>query len=232
MVNVYVFEITSICIHGEEQLRQITFHQKKIRNILHGKVANNQYSGPRVHPEECSRAKKVENCQYTSALIRDTIETVLRIISVNQLSIYGAVSDLCEELKTCHVGTGRLVLTGRSESLFVPTSVMKTHTPLTDDPAQEEDLLQRCQERVERLSQQDRVIKFCIDAGFLTTVDVGQYFMTNDTEEFLQFTDSVTCREYTLSRDGNSPEAKGWIRGNIKIGPMLEVTTSYLQGKY
>ena len=40
-----------------------------------------------------------------------TIETVLRtIVSVNQLSIYGAVSDLCEEHKACHVRTGRLVL--------------------------------------------------------------------------------------------------------------------------
>ena len=27
--------------------------------------------------------------------------------------------------------------------------------------------------------------------------------MTKDTEEFSQFTDSVTCREYTLSRDEN-----------------------------
>ena len=38
-----------------------------------------------------------------------TIETVFRtIISVNQLSIYGAVSDLCEECKSCHVATGDL----------------------------------------------------------------------------------------------------------------------------
>ena len=101
----------------------------------------------------------------------DTVETVFRaIISVNQLSIYGAVSDLCEECKTCYVRTGRPVVAGRSDPLFVP-SVMKTHTPLTDDPAQKEDLLQRYQERVERLSQQDRVIKFCTDAGFLTTVE-------------------------------------------------------------
>ena len=78
--------------------------------------------------------------------------------------------------------------------------------PLTDDPAQEEDLLQRSQERVEKLPQQDRVIKFCTDAGFLTTVEVGQYFMTKDTEEFSQFTNSVACREYTLPRDENSSE--------------------------
>ena len=48
---------------------------------------------------------------------------------------------------------------------------MKTHIPLTNNPAQEEDPLQRYQERIEKLSQQDRVIKFCTDAGFLTTVD-------------------------------------------------------------
>ena len=33
----------------------------------------------------------------------------LLISSVNQLSIYGAVSDLCDECKSCHVRTGRLV---------------------------------------------------------------------------------------------------------------------------
>ena len=111
-----------------------------------------------------------------------TIETVFRtILSVNQLSIYGAVSDLCEECKTCHVRTGRPVVAGLSNPLFVP-SVMKTHIHLTDDPAQpEEDQLQIYGERIEKLSQQDRVINFCTDAGFLTTVEVGQYFMTKDT---------------------------------------------------
>ena len=59
-----------------------------------------------------------------------------------------------------------------------------------------------------------------------------QYFMTEDTEEFSHFTDSVACREYTLPRDDKSSDPKDWIRGNTKIGPVLEVTTSYLQGKY
>ena len=123
-------------------------------------------------------------------------------------------------------------MASQSDPLFVPTSVMKTHTPFTNDPALEEDLLQKYQERVERLSQQNRVIKFCTDAGFLTTVEVGQYFMTEDTEEFSQFKDSVACREYTLPRDVKSSDPKGWFRVNTKIGPVLEVTTSYLQGKY
>ena len=56
--------------------------------------------------------------------------------------------------------------------------------------------------------------------------------MTKHTDEFLQFAEPVTCREYTLPRDENSTDPKDWIRGNTKIGPVLEVTTSYLQGKY
>ena len=100
------------------------------------------------------------------------------IISVNQLSIYGAVSDLSDEYKICQARTVRNVLAEQSDPLFEPASLlMTTSTPSTEVPAQE-DLLQKYQERVERLLQQNRVIKFCTDAGFLTTVDVGQYFMT------------------------------------------------------
>ena len=120
---------------------------------------------------------------------------------------------------------------GQSHPLFV-SSLMKTHMPLNDALAHEEYLLQRYRERIEKLSQQDRSSKFCADAGFLTTVEVGQYFMTKDTEKFSQFTDSVACREYILPRDESLTEPKGWIRGNTKIGPALEVTTCCLQGKY
>ena len=55
--------------------------------------------------------------------------------------------------------------------------------------------------------------------------------MTKDTEEFSQSTESVTCREYTLPRDEEASQPRGWIQGNTKIRPVLEVTTS-LQVKY
>ena len=105
-------------------------------------------------PEERSKAKEVENYQNTFALTRERLKLFFRaIISENQLSIYGAVSNLCEECKTCHVRTGRLVL-GRTISPIVCAKCdenTKTH-PSTNDPAQEEDLLQKYQERVEKLS--------------------------------------------------------------------------------
>ena len=85
-----------------------------------------------------------------------TIETVFRtIIFVNHLSLYGTVAEMCEECDSCHDRTGRPVVERQSKPLFV-TSVMKTNIPLTDDPAQEEDLLRRYRERIEKLSQQDR----------------------------------------------------------------------------
>ena len=74
---------------------------------------------------------------------QETIKTVfLTIISVKQLSLYGAVADMCEECESSHDRTGRLVVERQSNPLFVP-SVMKTNISLTDDPAQEEDLLRR-----------------------------------------------------------------------------------------
>ena len=163
----------------------------------------------------------------------DTIETFFRtIISVNQLSIYGAVSDVCEEHGICQTRTVRHVLAGQSDPLFAPANLLIMTPRASMEIPTQENLLQKYQERVERLSQQDRVIKICTDAGFLKTVEVGQYFMTKHTDEFSQFTEPVTCREYTLPPDEKSTDPRGWIRGNTQIGPVLEVTTSYLQGKY
>ena len=91
--------------------------------------------------------------------------------------------------------------------------------------------LQPYGERIEKLSQQDKLSKFCLDAGFLNVVELGQYFMTKDTAEFSQFR-AAAFREYTLSRDEEASQPKGWTQGNTKIGPVLEVATCRLHGKY
>ena len=120
---------------------------------------------------------------------------------------------------------------GQSSSSFVP-SVIKTEMLLeSDDRAHKDLLLQKYGQRIEKLSQQDKLSKFCLDAGFLNVVEIGQYFMTKDTGEFSQFR-AVACREYTLPRDEGAPQPKGWIQGNTKVGPVLEVATCFLHGKY
>ena len=106
--------------------------------------------------------------------------------------------------------------------LFAPANLLTmTPGPSIEIPAQE-NLLQKYKKPVERLSQPDQLIKVCTDAGFLKTVEVGQYFMTKHTDEFLQFAEPLTCREYILPRGETSTDPKGWIRGNTKIGPVLE----------
>ena len=128
---------------------------------------------------------------------QETIETIFRIIvSANQLSLCGAVANMCEECESLHDRSGQPdMVMGQS----IVLSEIKTEVPLeNDDPAYQNFLLQRCEERIERLSQTDRVSKFCIDAGFLSVVEIGQYFMTKDTGE--QFY-AMACREYTRPRN-------------------------------
>ena len=86
-------------------------------------------------------------------------------------------------------------------------------------------------QQVESLSPENKVSKFCKEAGFMRVVEVGQYFVTKNTGSLKQFR-SVACREYTLPRDDPASQAKGWIQGNMRIGPVLEVTTSFQHFKY
>ena len=159
---------------------------------------------------------------------QETIETIFRIIVfANQLSLYGAVANMCEEFESLHDRSGQPgVVMGQS----IVLSEIKAEVPLeNDDPSYQNFPLQRYEERIKSLSHTDRVSKSCMDAGFLSVVEIEQYFMTKDNGE--QFY-AKACREYTLPRSDGSSQPKGWIQGNTKIGPVLEVTTSWLYGKH
>ena len=158
-----------------------------------------------------------------------TIETIFRIIiSVNQLSVYGAMAVICEEFEDHQDGSGEpVVLMGQS----IVLGEIKAEIPLQNENSSNHQILwQQYMERIESLSPESKVSRFCMDAGFVHVVKVGQYFMTKDTGDFTQF-HAVACREYTLPRDDELSQPKGWIQGNTRIGPVLEVTTSYLYGK-
>ena len=109
------------------------------------------------------------------AATQETIETVFRIIvSADQLSLYGAIAEMCEEYEALHDRSRRPdMVMGQS----IVLSVIKTEVSLdNDDPAYQDFLLQQYVERIEKLSQQDKLCKFCMDAGFLSVVEIGQYF--------------------------------------------------------
>ena len=86
----------------------------------------------------------MENYQKNFCADGRTIETVLHtMISVNQLSIHGAVSDVCKEYGTCQTRTGRPVLAEQSDPLFAPANLLiMTPRPSNEIPAQE-NLLER-----------------------------------------------------------------------------------------
>ena len=76
-----------------------------------------------------------------------TIETIFRIIIfANQLSLYGAVANICEEYESLHDRSGQLdKVMGQSTVL----SEIKAEIPLeNDDPAYQNFLLQRYEERI------------------------------------------------------------------------------------
>ena len=161
---------------------------------------------------------------------QDTIDTIYRIIlSVNQLSVYGAVVAVCEEFE------GHQDRSVEPEILMGQSIVLgevKAETPLqNENPMNDQIIWQQYIQQVESLSPENRVSKFCKEAGFMRVVEVGQYFVTKDTGDFRQF-HSVACREYTLPRDDQASQPKGWIQGNMRIGPVLEVTTSFQHFKY
>ena len=108
---------------------------------------------------------------------------------------------MCEEYESLYERTVRPVVMGQS----IVLSEIKAEVPLeNDNPAYQNFLWQQYQERIriKSLSQTDRVSKFCMDAGFLSVVEIGQHYITKDSGE--QFY-AKACREYTLPRnDGSS----------------------------
>ena len=137
-----------------------------------------------------------------------TIETIFRIIVFVNLSIYGAVAAFCEEFENHQDGSGEPeILMGQS----IVLGEIKVEIPLQNENSSNHQILwQQYMERIESLSPESKVSRFCMAAGFIRVVEVGQYFMTKDTGDFRQFR-SVACREYTLPRDDPASQAKGWI---------------------
>ena len=150
--------------------------------------ADVRFSVQRLHcPEVNSEAKDMEKLSIHFAADQTTIETIFRtIVCANQLSLFRAVANMCEEHGSLHDRSRQPdVLMGRS----IVLSEIKTEVLLeNDDPAYQYFVLQQYGERIERLSQQDKVSKFCMDAGFLSVVEIGQYFILKTMENnFMQW---------------------------------------------
>ena len=189
------------------------------------------FSVQQLHcPGVSSKAKDTENCRYILLLIIQQLRLFFAYLFLPISSVFTEqLRTYVKNLKLIKIDRGNPeILMGQS----IVLSEIKAEVPLqNEDPSHHQILWQQYEERIKSLSQECKVIRFCMDAGFVHVVEVGQYFMTKDTGDFRQFR-SVACREYTLHRDDESSQPKEWIQGNTRIGPVLEVTTSYMYGKH
>ena len=86
------------------------------------------------------------------------VELILRaIISANQLSVYGAVADLCRELCIDTMASGKLEAHDLLETTEIPTEP-PTADPRTDEQRRE-NLLQEYEQKLEQLSDNQKLSK-------------------------------------------------------------------------
>ena len=107
-------------------------------------------------PGVISKAKDTEKLSIHFTADYPTIETVFRIIVfANQLSLYGAVANMCEEFEFHQDRSGQLdVLMGQS----IVLSEIKAEVSLENDiPSLQNLLLQRYEERIKLFSQENKV---------------------------------------------------------------------------
>ena len=101
---------------------------------------------------------------------------------------------------------------------------MPTEIPVADphtDVEQQGNLLQEYERKFEQLLEDQKLSKLCCDAG-LKIVEKGQFFVTLEEAEGPNEMKNL-CRECTLSRCEKASRAGGWVLGNAKIGPVLDV---------
>ena len=142
--------------------------------------------------------------------------------------MYGAVADMCREVSKDTMASEKTEAHGPLETMEILAE------PPTADPRPDEkrrrNLLQDHGQQIEQLSDNQKLSKLCSDAG-LKTVERGQYFITLDTAEGPSGMIHL-CLEYMLPRNDPRTRARGWIRRNTKIDPVLKTYVCHHEDRY
>ena len=121
-----------------------------------------------------SKAKGKKSIHFNGS--EENIELILHtIISVNQLSVYGAVADLCKELSNDSEVAGKPAANEDLEPMEIPTE-LPTADPHTNARL-EGNLMRDYEHKFEQLPENQKLSKLYCDAG-LKIVEKGQFFIT------------------------------------------------------
>ena len=110
----------------------------------------------------------MENYPYTSAGTMTMLNLFFALYFLSiQLSIHGAVADLCEEFVAPLACTSRPVAVDKSESTVTSNDLLNIQRPLLTNEQEQGDLLQNHKERLEIFLNDGQLVKICADAGFI-----------------------------------------------------------------
>ena len=113
-----------------------------------------------------SKGKGVKSIHFNGS--DDTIEFILRtVISVNQLSVHGAVADLCRELARNSRGTGKPAANENVESMVIPTVFPIANPTAQTDAEVQGNLLREYEQNFAEVHEQQKLTKLCSNAGFI-----------------------------------------------------------------
>ena len=115
------------------------------------------------------------------------------------------------------------------ESLVIPTGFPTANQIPQNDADVQGNLLCEYEQKFADHPGQEKLTKLCSNAAFLKNIEKGQFFITFDDDTLDKLMGS--CREDTLLRSDESSQVNGWIRGNTKTSPVLEVKDCYHQGR-
>ena len=158
--------------------------------------ADVRFPVPRPHcPEVNSEAKDMENCRFTLLPLRKNWGYFSHNYLCKSAQSLRSSREMCEEYESLHDGSGRpdrwwdnqLCSVKSRQKFFWIVMTQRIKIFYRNNMMNE---LKNCHNK----------INFCMDAGFLNVVGVGQYLITKDIAEFSQF-HAVACREYTLTRE-------------------------------
>ena len=113
------------------------------------------------------------------------------------------------------------------EAMEIPSepSIAVPHT----DEQRRGNLLQEYEQQFGQLSDDQKLSKLCSNGG-LKTVKRGEYFITLDAE--VPSGMAYLCREYTMPRNDPRTRARGWIRRNTNIGPVLNIHVCHHEDRH
>ena len=132
------------------------------------------------------------------------------VISVNQLSVCGAVADLCGELawemSKCSKGTKKPTAPDNLETKVMPPEVSTTGQTSPAFARVQGNLLRQCEQKFADIPEHFQLTKLCSNAGLAKTAAKGQYFTALDDTQLDRLKGS--CREYFLPRSDRSSQVK------------------------